>query len=119
MTPGFAALALAGGFITYEIVKTKQATSDATQQNKAPKQPFWNEWLNGGDQPATGNGSPGTDQTGHDVANVVVGLTKFATSLAQYFGTAQDNQSSGSGTSTGGPTNTYAGGRLPVDEDGY
>lgn len=108
MNAGLALIAVAAGFVVYKEVKDNPPASG--QPDKANKQPFWNHWLDSGDQPQTGNGGPTTDQTGHDVANTIQSVSKFATSLLDYFGTQGDNKSSGGGTSTGGPTNTYSSG---------
>lgn len=107
MDAGLAIIAGAAGLIAYKAV-SKDAP-DPNQPKKAQSN-FLTDWMNQGDMPATGNGSPSTDQTGHDVAGVITGLAKFGTSLLSYFGTQSDNGSNGGGTSTGGPVETYGDG---------
>lgn len=102
---GLAIIAASAGFIGYKVLSKDAVTS--VQPAKAQKPGLLGSWFQTPDQPATGNGSPNTDQTGHDIADVVKDVSKFGTSLLQYFGTSQDNKSSGGGTSTGGPTNSY------------
>ncbi len=106
MDAGLAIIAAAAGFITYKVV-TKDGQA-AAQPGTSTKQPFYADWFTPGTQPATGNGSPTTDQTGKDVANTVQAVSKFATSLLQYFGGAEDNEYAGGGVSTGGPTSSYS-----------
>lgn len=108
MNAGLLLIAGAAGFVTYKVATSQQGA--ANQPGKEQKNPFWGDWFNPGSQPQTGNGGPTTDQTGKDVANTVTAIAKFGTSLLDYFGGGRDNQSSGGGTSTGGPTNQYSGG---------
>ncbi len=107
MDAGLAIIAGAAGFIAYKVVSKDGA--NAVQPGSQPKQPFYSDWFTPGSQPATGNGTPTTyDHTGQDIANTTQAVTKFATSLLEYFGGAQDNVSTGAGVSTGGPTSSWA-----------
>lgn len=114
MNLGLAAVAVLGGYIGYDKVLKPALANQPNPNNPPGKQPaqFWTDWFQQGDQPQTGNGPPTTDQTAHDWAQGITAATKFATSLVNYFGTAQDEDSSGGGTSTGGPTNTYGNGSM-------
>lgn len=112
MNAGLAIIAGAAGIITYKMISDKSAVS--SQPDRKEPEPFWNDWLKGGNQPQTGNGPPKSeqDQTGHDVANVITGLSKFGTSLLQFFGTSESSggKDSGGGSSSGGPVESYSNG---------
>lgn len=102
MDAGLGLIAIAAGFVAFKVVGDK---GDAVAQpGKAARQPFWNEYMDSGDQPSTGNGSPGTDQTGKDVAGVINTVGKFATSLLDWMGSDNADDRSGSAS--------YGGGRL-------
>lgn len=101
MNAGIAILGAAAGFIAYN--ELKGAKSSAAQTPKAPKSPFYQEWWNSGDEPATGNGPPTTvDNTGRDVAGVVNSVARFGTSLLEFIGaqssSAEDPNTVNSGT---------------------
>jgi hypothetical protein len=117
MDAGLLIIAGAAGLIGVKVLTDNKP--DPNQPNKAPTGSYWNSWFEQGNQPATGNGGPTTDNTGRDIANTIQAVSKFGTSLFQFFGTSQDNQSSGGGTSTGGPTNSYGGGKLGHDGDDF
>lgn len=101
MNPGLAIIGAAAGFIVYNEVKS---SGDAVKQpGEPPKQPFWNEWFDSGDQPATGNGGNTTpDNTGRDVAGVVNSVAKFGTSLLEFIGGGNSNPNGDDNTVTSG-----------------
>jgi len=99
MDAGLAIIAGAAGLIGYKVLSSK--TDTAQQPGPDSKQPFWNSWFNSGSQPQTGNGQPNTDQTGKDIANTVQAVSKFSTSLLDFFGTSHDSNSSGGGSGPG------------------
>lgn len=100
MNPGLLIVAGLGGYVVYEKLSTSD--SAASQPGVTQKAPFWNSWFQSGNQPQTGNGSPTTDA--QSVSNAIAGVSKFATSLVSYFGTAGNKQaatgSGGIGAST-------------------
>lgn len=113
MHPALIGVGVLGGYIGYKQVIEPRLTAGAPNPNNPPPKPpaqFWSDWFGQGNQPATGNGPPTTDQTAHDWAQGVTAVTKFATSLVNYFGTAQDDDATGGGTSTGGPVAKFSNG---------
>lgn len=82
MNPGILALAAVGGFIGYEVITSKTAASG--QPKKEGKIPFLSDFWNSGSQPQTGNGQEKSDF--QEVNDTIQGLSKFATSLFDYFG---------------------------------
>ena len=122
MHPALIGVGVLGGYIGYKHLTSPAGVAKygdvrdlympPNPNNPAPKPPaqFWTDWFGQGNQVATGNGPPTTDQTAHDWAQGVTAVTKFATSLVNYFGTAQDDDAAGGGTSTGGPVAKFSNG---------
>lgn len=118
MDAGLAVILGLGGFIGYNVLKDTRV--NANQPNANQKMPSFSDWFNGGSQPQTGNGAPKTDIQG--ISQAVSDVSKFATSLAGFFGTASSSGSGSDGAGIGAGSNqiqTYSDGGGSYSDGGF
>ncbi len=94
MNAGVIAIAALGGYIAYDKLFKAPGAVDAGAAKQVSGTNAWPSWLNIGNQPATANGQNPTD-TASSVANAAGAFAGLATSIVNYFGTADKNQTAG------------------------